>query len=105
MSQNPGQMAMLLFGQDNSNSDEMISISDLRQLLESLGLTNKKANLVARYLVEIPGQGDLIFNENLTANVSDVLDSMTKLIGYYCLYKPEGSDFDNDPNYVQEEYM
>ena len=30
---------------------------------------------------------------------------MSKLIGEYCLYKPEGSEFDNDPNYVQEEYM
>ena len=68
-------------------------------------MANKKANLIARYLIEIPGQGDLIFNENLTANIADVLDSMSKLIGEYCLFNPEGSEFDNDPNYVQEEYM
>ena len=30
---------------------------------------------------------------------------MSKLIGEYCLFNPEGSEFDNDPNYVQEEYM
>ena len=30
---------------------------------------------------------------------------MSKLIGEYCLYKPEGSEFDNDPNFVQEEYL
>ena len=97
-------MELLIFGQE-TNTDEMISIADLRQYFESLGFANKKANLIARYLIEIPGQGDLIFNENLTANIADVLDSMSKLIGEYCLYKPEGSEFDNDPNYVQEEYM
>ena len=97
-------MELLIFGQE-TNTDEMISIAELRQYFESLGMANKKANLIARYLIEIPGQGDLIFNENLTANIADVLDSMSKLIGEYCLFNPEGSEFDNDPNYVQEEYM
>ena len=97
-------MELLIFGQE-TNTDEMISIAELRQNFESLGMANKKANLIARYLIEIPGQGDLIFNENLTANIADVLDSMSKLIGEYCLFNPEGSEFDNDPNYVQEEYM
>ena len=30
---------------------------------------------------------------------------MQKLVGPYHLYRSEGNAYDNDPNFVQEEYM
>ena len=58
-------MQQLLLG-DNELDESAISIADLRQLFEALELRPKQANLLARYLVEEPGQGELIFNENIT---------------------------------------
>jgi len=97
-------MEALLFGQE-MNLDEMVSIAELRQVFEALNLPQKKALLVARYLVETPSQGEFAFNENLTVNIGEALVSLVKLVGEYSLYSPEGSEFDNDPNNVQEEYM
>ena len=54
VAQSTKSMELLIFGQE-TNTDEMISIAELRQNFESLGMANKKANLIARYLIEIPG--------------------------------------------------
>lgn len=77
----------------------------MREVVHSLGIQTKKCNTLARFLVETPGQGDIIFNENLRQEVETVLLKLQALIGNYCLYRPQGSDFDDDPNYAQEDFL
>jgi len=40
-------------------------------------------------LVEPPGQGDIIYNDNLKANSETVFENLCSLIGDYNLYKTE----------------
>lgn len=97
-------MEVLVFGLQEETPED-VSIAELREIFQSLGLTTKRSNTLARYLIEKPGQGDIIFNENLKSAVEDVLQKLSDLIGEYSLYRPQGSDYDDDPNYVQEEYL
>lgn len=97
-------MEMLLFGED-TNLEEDFTIAELRQVFENLNLPQKKALLVARYLAETPAKSDFIFNENLSIKLQDALENLQKLIGEYSLFSPEGSEFDDDPNCIQEEYV
>ena len=92
-------MEMLLFGEP-TNMEDSINISELRQLLESLIMPQAKAQLVARYLVEEPDQGDFIYNENLTVNIGAALDSLQKLIGEYSLYFSKDEELHDDNSAV-----
>ena len=99
----PDNMAPLLF--DNVDRSDEISTNELKQKLEALGLGNKKSMQAARYLVEPPAHGEIIFNENLKTTCQNVISKLQALIGQYHLYREEGQDYDDDQNYVQEEYM
>ena len=54
-------MAPLLF--DAQDSDAEISINELRSKFEGLGVQSKKSSQLARYLIEPPSSGEIIFNE------------------------------------------
>ena len=56
-------------------------------------------------MIEPPSSGEIIFNEQAKASGKEIISKLQKLIGSYHLYKPEGTQFDDNPNYVQEEYM
>lgn len=57
-------------------------------IFEALNLPQKKALLIARYLVETQNQGEFIYNEHLTVKISEALVSMVDLIGEYSLFSP-----------------
>ena len=63
----PEKMAPLVFQDGDYDPNQEISISDLRQKFEALGITVKKGNLLARFLIEPPNQSEIIYNENLRA--------------------------------------
>ena len=106
-------MAPLLFGFEGQyDPNAPISIKELKDKFENLDLQAKKSTQLARYLVENNSQfqsvnqsGEILYNENLTAETQAVLVALQMLIGHYYLYREEGSDFDSDPACVQEEYM
>ena len=59
-------------------------------------------------MIETPSQTDIIFNENLTAELQQAVSKLQQLIGTYSLYRKEGSsvsEYDDDQNVVAEEYM
>ena len=59
-------------------------------------------------MIESPSQTDIIFNENLTAELHQAVSKLQQLIGTYSLYRKEGSsvsEYDDDQNVVAEEYM
>ena len=60
-------MAPLFFDTNNFDPDAEITINDLRGKFEGLGLQSKKSTQLARYLIEPPSQGEIIFNESLKA--------------------------------------
>ena len=101
----PNNMAPLLFEEDGFEADAEISINELRQKFENLGVQSKKSTQLSRFLIEPPSQGEIIYNENCKASCEEVVTKLQKLIGQYHLYRAEGTDFDDDPAYVQEEYM
>ena len=103
-------MAPILFGDDDSyEPGSQISIKELRSKFEILGFSTKKSIMLGRYLVEmnqnLNKSAEIIYNENTMTHVQNVLISLQQLIGHYYLYKQEGSEYEEDPNYVQEEYM
>ena len=105
-------MAPLLFGFEGSyDPTEQISIKDIKAKFEDLGIQTKKAVQLARYLVENNQHqnqnqsGEVLYNENLTAETQIILISLQQLIGHYYLYKDEGSEYDQDQNCIQEEYI
>lgn len=98
-------MAPLLFEEGTFQPDQDISIAELKVKFEGLGIQTKKSTQLARYLIELPTQGEIIFNDQLKAQSRDVVDKLANLIGQYHLYGSAGSAFDDDPNFVQEEYM
>ena len=65
----------------------------------------KKSTQLARFLIEPPNSGEIIYNENLKTSSQSILLKLQNLIGSYHLYREEGTGYDEDPNYVQEEYM
>ena len=56
-------MAPLLFDEQRYDSDAEVTINELRQKFEGLGLNSKKSTQLARFLIEPPSQGEIIFNE------------------------------------------
>ena len=48
------RMAPLLFDEDSYDPASEISINELRQKFEGLGVQAKKSNQLARYLIEPP---------------------------------------------------
>ena len=97
-------MSPLLFAEDYDPSEEL-TIVELRQKFESLGIQAKRSTLMARFLIEPSSQGEIIYNENLRASKRDVLLSLQRLIGPYHLFAPEDSPAVDDPDYIQEVYM
>lgn len=92
-------MEVLVFGRHDETPED-VSIAELREIFHSLGISTKRSNTLARFLIEAPGQGDIIFNENLKSGVEIVLQKLSDLIGEYSLYRPKGSAYDEDPNFV-----
>ena len=41
----------------------------------------------------------------MKAQADEIVSKLAQLIGPYHLYRPEGTAFDDNPDYVQEEYM
>ena len=82
-----------------------MTINELRQKFEGLGVQSKKSTQLARYLIEPPSSGEIIFNEQQKSSAGDIVSKLQKLIGPYHLYRQEGTAYDDDHNYVQEEYM
>ena len=60
-------MAPLFFDTKNFDPEAEITINDLKNKFEALGLQSKKSTQLARYLIEPPSQGEIIFNESLKA--------------------------------------
>lgn len=60
-------MAPLLFAADSYDPDDSVSITELRQKFEQHGVPSKKATQLARYLIEVPTPGEIIFNEGAIA--------------------------------------
>lgn len=98
-------MAPLILDDDSDDLTKQISIIELKQKFEDLGILGKKSTQLARFLIEPPSQGEIIYNELAKASVSDIIAKLQKLIGPYHLYRAEGTAFDDNPHYVQEEYM
>ena len=80
-------MAPLLFGFEGQyDPNAPISIKELKEKFENLGFQAKKCTQLARYLVENNSQflqqnganqsGEVLFNENLTAETQAVLVSL-----------------------------
>ena len=58
------RMAPLLFGGEDFTAEQQISISDLKTIIENLGVISaKKGHLMARYLVEEKTNGEFVYNE------------------------------------------
>ena len=98
-------MAPLIFQDGGFFPNQDLSIKELSQKFEKLGLQMKKSIQLARFLIETPNSGETIFNENLKTSSQSILLKLQNLIGSYHLYREEGTGYDDDPNYVQEEYM
>lgn len=56
-------MAPLLFDEQRYDPDAEVTINELRQKFEGLGVQSKKSTQLARYLIEPPSTGEIIFNE------------------------------------------
>lgn len=76
----PANMSPLIFG-DEYEPEAELSIIELRQRIENLGVPTKKSTQLARYLVEAPHQTEMVFNENAKASCAHVLDTLKGLIG------------------------
>ena len=98
-------MAPLIFQDGGFFPNQDLSIKELSQKFEKLGLQMKKSIQLARFLIETPNSGETIYNENLKTSSQSILLKLQNLIGSYHLYREEGTGYDDDPNYVQEEYM
>ena len=61
--------------------------------------------LMARYLVEPPSQGEVVFNDKALSTQGEIIRELKETIGHYRLYKAEGYEIEDDNNYVAEEYM
>lgn len=77
----PNNMAPLLFEEDGFEVDAEISINELRQKFENLGVQSKKSTQLSRFLIEPPSQGEIIYNENCKASCEEVVTKLQKLIG------------------------
>ena len=103
-------MAPLLFGDQGFKDDAQISINELRQKFENLGVQVKKSTQLSRFLIEQPSQGEIIYNEDLRITCNEVVTKLQNLIGVYHLYhlaesEEATSSNADDPHFVQEEYM
>ena len=96
-------MGQLIFSE--GNEDDQISIADLSGRFENLGINPSKAMLMARFLIEPPSQGEVVYNEKAVSTQGEILIEFKKTIGHYRLYKSEGYEIEDDTNYVSEEYM
>ena len=99
----------LLYEEGEFTLETSVSIAKLRQKFEALGIQNKKATQLARYLLENAEPGsDIAFNENLTGSAPEALNKLQALLGQYFLYRTEEDPVDPDDdeqNIVQEKYM
>ena len=84
-------MAPLLFDLETFDSNAQVSINEIKQKFENLGIGAKKSTQIARFLIEPPSQGEVIFNETLKAKSDDIVMKLQNLIGQYHLYCPEGT--------------
>ena len=85
--------------------NEQVSIAELRDGFIDLGIPVSKALLMARYLIEPPTQGEVMFNEQAMSTQGEIVRELREIIGHYRLFKAEGYDIEDDTNYVAEEYM
>ena len=104
--ENLESIAPLLFDEGQYDPDSYISIQELHEKFENLGIQAKKSLQVARFLVEPVSDEEYIVNENMKAESQEVLSKLQQLIGQYYLYiQEEVTGYNDDPNVIQEEYM
>ena len=48
---------------DKYDPDEEETIADLKEKFDDLGVSSSKSMLLARYLIEPPSQGEVVFND------------------------------------------
>lgn len=71
-----------------------VSISQLKQQFESIGLSDKDSLSLARMLIEREADKMVSFDENRSATQADVVVALNSFIGEYELY--------NDANKVKK---
>lgn len=99
-------MAPILFDEGQYEPDKQISIQELKERFERIGVQTKKSLQVARYLVEPTSSDEFVVNEGLKLEQHEVLKNLHQLIGQYYLYiQEETTGYTNDPNVIQEEQM
>ena len=76
-------VTQLILQTDDYNMQTPITIGELRQKFEKLSIDMKKSTQLARFLIEPPGQTDIIFNENQKLQLLRVMMNLQKLIGQY----------------------
>lgn len=91
----PDELKRLFFEEDH----EDVSILDLANKFEQVNISNTKANLLARYIVE-PKYGDnqIVYNERLSIEVGKAADLLIDFVGPYQVYEdnvPFGKDEDD----------
>lgn len=91
----PDELKRLFFDEDL----EDVSILDLANKFEQVNISNTKANLLARYIVE-PKYGDnqIVYNERLSIEVGKAADLLIDFVGPYQVYEdnvPFGKDEDD----------
>ena len=69
-------MAPLLFDEQRYDPDSEVTINELRQKFEGLGVQSKKSTQLARYLIEPPSSGEIIFNEQQKSSAGDIVSKL-----------------------------
>ena len=108
LANSPDALAPLLFEGTEIAADDELSIDEMKTVFEHVGLSAKKSTLVARYLIEPESQDDILYNESMRADVSQILLKLKELVGEYCLYASNSDQVDvnnDDSTFIQEEYM
>lgn len=90
---------------DDFDVNEPVTIAEMKDCFDDLGVTKSKSLLMARYLIESPSQGDFMFNDQAKSTMGEIVRELKETIGQYALYKAEGYEIEDDANYVSEEFM
>ena len=77
----------------------------MKNNFENLGVSASKSMLLARYLIEPPTQGEVVFNDQAESTQGEIIRELKETIGHYKLYKTEAYEIEDDTNYVTEDYM